>query len=578
MRCTVIVVLCLAVASAKYAKKNRLGQMLQNVVDFGNEVEHDVEDTWSDDDSDESDEDMWQEPHHHYQPRQTKRQPRQRPQITDTHKQRKWQEEEDDEYESHEDDFNQKKQKKQHRREHEQDEPKQQCQPKYELLQKLDQINAQLAARLHQETKQMDDDKNTVVSPVSVQLALAALAQGAHGNTKKQLSQLLDFGMSKNQNQNAYAALTRALKGQGPDQSGSKSAQIISTINLVLGQESAQEQFIESIKTCFDGEVKKCDFRQKSQQCRDQINQWVASKTGKKFQNALSQAAVTSTTKMVSIGTMQLKANWGKQFRKNQKAVQGQFYPLGDQKPTSVKVLQSEGDFNYYEDEQLQIVGVPTQEKQLTMYVILPKNRHGLHQVEKRRLQYGKQLEQLLGQCDSKKLTMKVQVPTFQIVHKTDAKQTLRKMGVEDAFDSDAADFSGVSDQVETENVLNYGRRHTGGLEDIDVKKAVQQQKEHQIHLNKLIQLATIQVDENGISEASGHGVQASKLKPSKSDSDDEKEEYEKNDRIQFQADHAFVFVVKHNPTNQLLLIGRVVDATQKAESGLHTGNESQGE
>jgi len=586
MRWTLIFVFCLAVASAKYGKKTRFGRMLQTAANLENDIEHDLQDTW-DDDSDEYDDsdedDVWQQPQrHHYQqqPRQKKQQ-KQCPNCGGPKKTQWKPMEEEDEYESEENEEytrtpkkQQKHQKRHHRQERDEDEPQQQCKPNFDLMQKLDQSTAQMAARLHQEAKQTNDDKNTVVSPVAVQLALATVAQGARGTTKRQINQLLDYGMPKNQYQNAYAALIRALKGEGRGESSSKNAQIKSSTNLVFGQQSAQEQFIESIKSCFDGEVKKCDFRQKHQQCRDQINQWVSGKTGLKHQLALSQDAVTSNTKMISIGTMQLKANWGKQFRKNLKTTQGQFYALGDKKPTSVKVLETEGEFNYFEDDQMQVLGVQTQEKQMTVYVILPKERHGLNNLEKQRLQYGKQLQQLVNNCDRKKHALKVQLPTFQIAYKLDTKQMLKHMGVEDAFDGDEADFSGISEEAPEEHLLKHGRRQTGGLEDIDAKRAGQQQKQNQVHLNKLIQQATIQIDENGIDSASGQSRDSGKSKPAK-ESEEEREEFESDD-THFHADHAFAFIVKHNPSNQMLLMGRVIDATQKTEKETHGASEAE--
>lgn len=158
------------------------------------------------------------------------------------------------------------------------------------------------------------------------------------------------------------------------------------------------------------------------------------------------------------------------------------------------QVLQTEGEFSYTENEQMKVLGMQTQEKQLTVYVFLPKDRHGLSQMEKQRIQYGQQLQQLMDHCDSSKQTVKVELPAFQIIYKMDTKQLLRKLGIEDAFDGDQADFSGVNDETEQEVLLKYGRKQAGGLEDIDVKKAAKQYKQgHQLHLNKLVQQATIQ-------------------------------------------------------------------------------------
>jgi len=574
MRWIVLAFLCLAaIASAKFVKenKNRLGRMLKTFADdhLIDDFDNDSQDNWSDEDWDSSEEDEpWLERRHidqrrHQQQKQQKRHPTH---CTNCQKQKKWTEEDDEDFEN-EDQQEQRrrtpeKHRKQQHREDDFDQPQEPCQPNYDLLRNLDQINTQLAAKLHMQARQMNDDRNTVVSPVGVQLALAAVNQGARGNTKRQINQLLDYGMPKNQNQNAYSALARVLKGQNsPDASSGKNVQIKTTTGVILGRETAQEKFLNAIKKCFDGEVKRCDFRNQPQQCRQQINDWISSKTGQKSHPILSEQVMAKITRMIAVSTMQVKTNWGKQFRKSLKTTQGQFFALGDQQPTTVKMLQAEGEFNYFEDSDLKMLGVQTQEKQLTTYIVLPKRRHGLNQVEKQRLQYGKQLQQLMEECDSSKQSLKVHLPYFQVAHQMDVKDTLRKMGIEDAFEGDQADFTGIQEEHHDEQLLKYGKRQTGGLEDIDVERAARQHKQQQdhLHLNKILQQASIQIGEQGIDAASDHTQHSGKQKQTGRDEDEPREQHE------FVADHAFVFMVKHNPSNQVLLIGRVVDAMQEA-------------
>jgi len=289
----------------------------------------------------------------------------------------------------------------------------------------------------------------------------------------------------------------------------------------------------------------------------------------------LRRNSITQNTKMISLQTMQVKANWGKQVQKKHKIGQGQFYPLGEKQSVAVKTLQAEGDFNYFEDDQLQIVGIQSQEKQLTTYIILPKHKNGLNKLEKQRIQYGKQLEQLIDACDSSSQTLKIQLPLFQIVHELDSKDVLQKMGMEDAFDFDRADFSGIHDENgQDEHLLKYGRK-TGGLEDVDTKGAKRQhhqQKSNYLHLNKFIQQATIQINENGLDSANSQNQQyQGKQQPKDHKKDDDQSEGEGDNEMKI--DHAFAFMVKHNPSNQLLLIGRVIDPTQHIEPDQHQGD-----
>lgn len=434
----------------------------------------------------------------------------------------------------------------------------QQCQPNYQLLQALEQPNCQLAAKLYKQAKQERDDKNTVVSPAAVQLTLAALQKGAQGNTKAQMKRAQCPGLTLRQCQQAHSALIRSLKGtnnvqqtQKPGQpSGSQQkAKINCATGVIVNQQScAQRQFVESVQKCLGGAVQKCSFKTSPQQCRQQINRLVSSKTCNKVNNMVPQDAVTDNTKMVAVSALQMQAKWARQFRQQQTTKQARFYPLGSQQPKQCQAIQSQGRFNYHENEQVQVVGIPTEQQELTMYVIVPKSKDGLTQVEKEQIQNGQQLKQLLDNCDQQKQYAQVQLPKFQVKNNLDAKKTLLQQGVQDAFDCDQADFTGICNQ--------------------------QQEQQHKLHLNKLIHQATIKVTEQGISSANT-GAQATFQEQAESqtyqqeyDNDDLAEQYQQYGQadLQVKANHAFAFAVKHNPSNQIVMVGRVIDACQKPQ------------
>jgi serine protease inhibitor len=267
---------------------------------------------------------------------------------------------------------------------------------------------------------------------------------------------------------------------------------------------------------------------------------------------------------MVAVSALQMQAKWGRQFRQQQITKTARFFPLGSQKPKQCQAIQSQGKFNYYEDEQLQIVGIPTQRQELTVYVIVPKEKDGLTRVEKEQIQNGQQLKQLLDICDQRKQYTSVQLPKVQVSTKLDAKKTLLKQGVRDAFDCDQADFSGICKKN---------------------KQQQQQGKGENLHLNKLIHQATIKITEQGIS-AANTGSSINQIEEQIDEiqnqyqtrgqyygEQDEEEsvygqEYSKYGQqgaeAQVKANRAFAFAVKHKPSNQIILVGRVVDGCQK--------------
>jgi len=352
------------------------------------------------------------------------------------------------------------------------------------------------------------------------------------------------------------------------------------------------------------------------------------------LKQVVPEEAITTNTKMVVVNTAQLKAKWGKQFQNQQTTKQGAFYPLGSQQPKPVKVLQSQGQFKYYEDEQLQVVGVPTEKQELTLYVILPKHKHGLNKVEKQQIQDGQQLKELLNNADQVKKQVQIELPKFQIKHKIDAKQTLRQQGANAPFDPDQADFSGIDGHKQQQKGQKWGKlddeddddqQNQYDQDDQDIQNQ-QQKKGQQLHLNKLIHQATIKVNEQGISAAQQNQQQEQGKGKGKGpygidddddqdeqnddddqDDDDQQEKWEKDEYVEqifggqkqkwqkqqqqqqqqygdgiggglkkkVKANHAFAFAVKHNPSNQIVMVGRVVDASQKPQGKQQLGQQS---
>jgi len=370
------------------------------------------------------------------------------------------------------------------------------------------------------------------------------------------------------------------------------------------------------VKACVNAQVKQCNFQRQPQQCRQQINQYIAQKTNQKLQQVLPQEAVTENTKLIVVNTAQIKARWGQQFRQQQTTKQGKFYPLGTQQPKHVQVLQSQGQFNYYEDEQLQVVGVPTQRQELTLYVIVPKDKDGLNEIEKQQIQNGQQLKQLLEQAEQQREQIDLELPKFQIKHKIDAKHALRQQGAQAPFDADEADLSGINGQQqhqERRRQQQYGESDEEERQNQYDQDEQQQQNGQQLHVNKLIHQATIKVDEQGIS-AARPGRQHQQYQPyqqrqdqddqeddDQDDEDQQQENYEQQQwrrrqlhqeifgqgqrrhrRQQYQEEgerkvkvnRAFAFAIKHNPSNQIVMVGRVVDAAQKPKQQQQYGRQ----
>lgn len=459
-----------------------------------------------------------------------------------------------------------------------------------DLIKEVHDANTKLATRLYKQCKDERDDKNTIVSPLSVQLALASLNYGARGNTKRQIGRVIAGRLQKHERRQVFKMLIRHLKGlQGLEYSPlERNAKIQPVTGIFLTPTThAQQQFIQMIKTNLGTTIKKCDFQRQPQHCRQMVNQWMAQRTQGKINHIVPQDAITDNTKMILVNSMNVKANWGPQMRQHV-TKEAKFYPLDTNKVKVVEVLETEGRFKYYEDELVKIVGLPTEQKEMTLYLIVPKEKDGLNAVDKLHLQDSVQLKQLLQMTDKHRRRVGVQLPKFQIKHKIDVRRTLLKQGVTDAFDSLRADFSSITgvpkylvDEKEYgyETMSPYTRDSMLGLEDemTELPWTVGSQK---LHLNKFIHQCTIKITENGITSSMDSGSQFEYMNEYEGNvygrrglfgkeslgMDELPEFFSRHPTGQkiVKANRAFAFALKHNPTNQLVFIGRVIDAAQK--------------
>ena len=106
-----------------------------------------------------------------------------------------------------------------------------------------------------------------------------------------------------------------------------------------------------------------------------------------------------------------------------------------------------------------------------------------------------------------------ISFPQFTMEDSYDLKSVLQDMGVKDVFDETKADLTGIS-------------------------------KSPNLHLSKIVHKTLVEVDEIGTQAAAASGVVAAeKALPS---------------WVEFNANHPFLFFIRHNPTQSLLFCGRV--------------------
>jgi serpin B len=359
-----------------------------------------------------------------------------------------------------------------------------------------------------QQHQRQGEDKNQIISPISIALALALLENGADGQIRQQLQQQLTENGATDEVLSIYRALEKNLNIRDQDSR-------LQIANAIFHDKQVQlkQEYQQSTQQCLEAQVQEEDFQQQLEQTRQQINKVIAEKTENKIPELFKQGTLQSSDRIVLANAVYLKAAFQHAFDKKQ-TKQGQFYRQGQQQnPQNVQFMKTEGDFRHSQDDKVQVVELKYQKAQLSLYVILPKQRDGLKEVEQQLT--GDRLRDLVTRLQNRKV--QIQLPKFSTRSPQDLKQALSRMGLQNLFNGQA-DLSRLSDQ--------------------------------KIQISQAIHEAYIKIDEAGTEAAAATGV-AGKAMASIGD---------REDPTPFVADHPFLYTIVHNPTGAVVFIGKVTE------------------
>ncbi|MHC4985909.1 MAG: serpin family protein, partial [Planctomycetota bacterium] len=275
------------------------------------------------------------------------------------------------------------------------------------------------------------------------------------------------------------------------------------------------DEFLTTSQAHFTAGLHEVDFAGAPEDARQTINTWVDVQTHQKIRELIPRGGVGPLTRLVLTNAVYFKGDWAEPFDPDHTR-EAPFH-IGPDSTVQAQMMFRSGTFGFVQAERVQVLRLPYAGDVLSMLVILPIERHGLGPIEEQ-LAEGQLEDASLAEALALMTPTKLDVflPKFTMTWESSIADTLAAMGVTDAFDADLADFSGLSDQA---------------LDD-------------QLHIDDVLHKAFVQVNEEGTEAAAVTGVTigTTSLPP------------------QFVADHPFVFLIRHEPTGEVLFVGRVVN------------------
>jgi len=287
--------------------------------------------------------------------------------------------------------------------------------------------------KLFSQVMQQAEGENVMISPSSVAIALSMTYNGASGDTQQAMADALALqGMSLEQVNQANAALATILENADPDVT-------IGIANSLWGREDMtfNPEFLQRNQDYYQAEVQMLDFGDPG--AKDIINEWVSDSTEGKIPQIVNQ--ISPENVLFLINAVYFNGTWSSPFNRQQ-TQQQPFYRL-DGSQVEVPLMMKGGEFRYLETEQFQGVHLPYGEGRLSMVVLLPREGSSLNDVQASLT--AENWQTWMNQFGRR--PGMVQLPRFESEFGTGLNDVLKTLGMDIAFDPNAADFSGMSDE-----------------------------------------------------------------------------------------------------------------------------------
>ena len=281
---------------------------------------------------------------------------------------------------------------------------------------------------------------STLVSPLSVALALSMTANGAAGNTLAQFQDVLGGGVDLVELNTACAQLMADYQGLG----GSTKCAIANSL-WVDPEGQIKDEFIGQCRGIYDAQVFSAQLSEPG--IVKDLNGWVSQHTNKMIPEIIDQPFPEETACLL-VNALYLKNSWLSEFDPLSTHTMD-FHHAGGPDSQVEYLRKFDTQLSYLQGKGAQGVVLPYDDGRLAFVAILPDLYpdspdfgQWLNNLE------GNSLSQLINNREDA-IFLSFAMPKFSAEWKGNLEDTLPLLGLEDAFVPGAADFSSLGDSPE---------------------------------------------------------------------------------------------------------------------------------
>lgn len=240
-----------------------------------------------------------------------------------------------------------------------------------------------------------------MVCPLSAEIVLALIHEGAGGETAKQIASGVQLPGNSETIKQIFSALTQDLH--------SEHEYTLKSANKVYVKDDfpINQQFKDVSVNVFDADIQNIDFT-KDKEAISEINKWVSDKTENYIKDLLSPSDINDATIAVLVNTLFFQAKWMVPFKETATSKKSFYLNVNDH--IDVDMMSMVSYLNYYECPELnaKVLEMPYVGDDTSMTFVLPNEKEGLYRIEEN-------LEKVFGSPKYTRQNVDVSIPKFEV-------------------------------------------------------------------------------------------------------------------------------------------------------------------
>lgn len=360
-------------------------------------------------------------------------------------------------------------------------------------------------------------DENRLISPYSIQIALAMTRVGARGETLEEMDAVLRTGMTDNYDE-ALNALDRAVTsraGELPQEAfdeGEPDVIELGTANALWGQTGFpfEQPFLDTLAQAYGAGMNLVDYVNATEAARELINGWVSDQTSERIPELIQQGVLSVDTRLVLSNAVYLKVPWLAPFDPDD--TNQEVFHLLDGGVVDVDMMHRSVRTGFAGTADYEAVSLTYAGRQLSMLLIVP--REGRFEAVTATLT-AEEIGGIIRSLTDSRVSLAM--PRFEYRTPVNLSSILEGLGMPTAFNKDKADFGGITSVAD-------------------------------LYISDVVHEAFISVDEAGTEAAASTAVVITTTSAPQP--------------ATLTIDRPFLFLIRDNETGAALFLGSVVDPT----------------